>query len=74
MSDKRERVLNMILIKRGTREFKDRLIRKSQYWNKWKGFMRDLEIFSIKAYLKNMINELENLRFSEQMLKTNFRV
>ena len=31
--------------------------------NKWKNFMRDIEIYSIKGEMKRLLNEVENLKF-----------
>lgn len=36
---------------------------KNKYWNKWKNFLRELEMYTIKSCVKNMLNEIESLKF-----------
>lgn len=36
---------------------------KSVGVNRWKGFMRDLEMYSVKLTLKRLSNEVEGLKF-----------
>ncbi len=42
--------------------------------NRWKQLMRDIEMWSIKSEIKRLNNEVEGLKFQEQMLRTSFRV
>lgn len=42
--------------------------------NKWKTFMRDIEMYTIKGSLKFLAGEVESLKFQEQILRTNFRL
>lgn len=42
--------------------------------NRWKNLIQGLEMHSVKIQLKRLTGEVENLKFQEQVMRTNFRV
>ncbi len=42
--------------------------------NRWKQFIRDLEMNAIKGQIKRLANEVENLKFQEKLMHTSFRI
>lgn len=47
---------------------------KSWGLNRWKNFMRELENWAVKAELRRLSGEVQNLKFQEQLMRTTFRV
>eukprot|EP00347_Sterkiella_histriomuscorum_P019040 403343196 len=68
---KRNAVLTYLLFRKDSTETSRW---KAYGLNKWKNFMRELEIWSVKGEIKRLINEVENMKFQEQLLRTSFRV
>lgn len=60
--NKKSIALSALLTKKCSRE---ELIAKANYISKWKEFIRNLEIWFVKAQLKRLSNEVENLKFQE---------
>jgi hypothetical protein len=42
--------------------------------NRWKAFVEGCERQAIKIQLRRLTGEVENLKFQEQVMRTNFRV
>lgn len=68
---KRNAIMTYLLFKKDSTE-SSRL--KAYGLNRWKNFMRELENWCVKSELKRLLNEVENLKFQEQLLRTSFRV
>ncbi|CDW86500.1 UNKNOWN [Stylonychia lemnae] len=68
---KRNAILTYLLLRKGSNQ-EQRL--KNYGLNKWKNFMREVEMWYIKNEIKRLVSEVENLKFQEQLLRTNFRL
>ena len=64
-------ILTYLLFKKDSLE---NLRMKNYGMNKWKNFMKDIELYYIKGEMKRLLAEVEKLKFQEQLLRTNFRV
>jgi len=68
---KRNSIVTYFLMKK---EAKEASSLKAFGLNRWVGFMRDLELWTIITQIKRLSDEVEKLKFQEQLLRTSFRL